>query len=785
MTDASGSTPRRVARGVVARVGEARVLVVVSCALLAVPLYDVVDDVVADGTTLASTLVENALFLLLTIGFVVASFRLARSDWREEHVSLVARWSLFGTVSVTLVYLVVLGIQIGVQGRYKPLVIAADGVVVGGLVTFVAGLYHARGRRAAEAARVERDRAEALFDNAGDAMLAVKFVDGEPVVQRANRSFRETFDTGERELSDTRVGEVLDDRVVARAAGDRVSGYENRLDGVAGESTTTDGGTAADGASDVTVGGESDHGRPAESENGDDGPTSVHDLPPFAGDPEAETELRVSTPDGVDDFLVDFVPVTSVDPEPGVGVSDAVVAAETSGRPPGSAADERAAGDERESSEGYLVFTDIGEQKERARQFDALAEGVAALFDAREPVAVADAVRNVLTELFDDAVVGVWAFDPDDEVFRPVTATAESSSGEPVVSSVPVVDTAHDGSGGAVDDEGRRESPLSGEERGTATADDDGVGELAGGRGPRFRPVDDGITLDTDELAAALADRGTPPAETVTRRLGGSHRLVVARTEAELEPAHRHVVDLLANNADAAIERAERETELERRADQLEFVNSLIRHDVQNAMTVVRSRGEVLAETLDGREESYAETVVDRSETVIDLVDRFRALLDALADERGESVEPVHLEEPLTERVENLRARHRNVSVEVTGETDVTVAADEMVGNVIGNVLDNAVDHHDGDEPSVTVSVTPRDQTVAVRIADDGPGIPDEEKEAVFRRGNRGLKDADIGSGFGLFFVDAMLERYGGDASVEDNEMGGTTVVLRFQRPDE
>lgn len=773
MADASGSTPRRVARGVVARVGEARVLVVVSCALLAVPVYDVVDDVVADGTTLASTLVENALFLLLATGFVVASLRLARSDWRDEHVSLVARWALFGTASVTLVYAVVLGIQIGVQGRYKPLVIAADGVVVGGLVTFVAGLYHARSRRAAAAARVERDRAEALFDNAGDAMLAVEFVDGEPVVRRANRSFREAFDTGEGELSDTPVGDVLDDRVVARAAGDRVSGYENRLGGVAGDRTTADGGTVSAGETDDWTASEAA-----------DGPTSVHDLPPFEGDPEAETELRVSTPDGVDDFLVDFVPVTSVDPDPGVGVSDASTGEEPSDWRAAEATQSAAAGDDADPSEGYLVFTDIGEQKERARQFDALAEGVAALFDAREPVAVADAVRNVLTELFDDAVVGVWAFDPEDEVFRPITATAESSSGEPAVSSVPAVDTAHDGSGGTVDDDGRTESPLEDDERGTATADDDGVGELAGGRGPRFRPVDDGITLDTDELAAALADRGTPPAETVTRRLGGSHRLVVARTEAELEPAHRHVVDLLANNADAAIERAERETELERRADQLEFVNSLIRHDVQNAMTVVRSRGEVLAETLDGREGSYAETVVDRSETVIDLVDRFRALLDALADERGESVGAVGLAEPLTERVENLRARHRNVSVEVTGDPDVTVAADEMVGNVIGNVLDNAVDHHDGDEPSVTVSVTPRDQTVAVRIADDGPGIPDEEKEAVFRRGNRGLKDADIGSGFGLFFVDAMLDRYGGDASVADNEMGGTTIVLRFQRPD-
>jgi signal transduction histidine kinase len=60
------------------------------------------------------------------------------------------------------------------------------------------------------------------------------------------------------------------------------------------------------------------------------------------------------------------------------------------------------------------------------------------------------------------------------------------------------------------------------------------------------------------------------------------------------------------------------------------------------------------------------------------------------------------------------------------------------------------------------------DATVArVRIADTGSGIPDDQKEAVFRRGEIGHAKA-TGSGFGLFFVDSMVEAYGGRVWVED-----------------
>jgi len=71
-----------------------------------------------------------------------------------------------------------------------------------------------------------------------------------------------------------------------------------------------------------------------------------------------------------------------------------------------------------------------------------------------------------------------------------------------------------------------------------------------------------------------------------------------------------------------------------------------------------------------------------------------------------------------------------------------------MPAAVSGNLLGNTVYHNDADEPLVRVSATTTHGTVTVGVADNGPGIPDDRKASVFRRGN-----STSGGGFGLFFV--------------------------------
>ena len=113
-------------------------------------------------------------------------------------------------------------------------------------------------------------------------------------------------------------------------------------------------------------------------------------------------------------------------------------------------------------------------------------------------------------------------------------------------------------------------------------------------------------------------------------------------------------------------------------------------------------------------------------------------------------------------------------------ENGLTVAGNELLGEVVENVLLNAIEHHDREAPSLDVRARRSDGTVRVEIEDDGPGISEEMKTKVF---DRNVTSETTGSiGFGLYFVSVMMDRYGGSMWFEDAEPRGTVAVLTFPR---
>jgi len=94
------------------------------------------------------------------------------------------------------------------------------------------------------------------------------------------------------------------------------------------------------------------------------------------------------------------------------------------------------------------------------------------------------------------------------------------------------------------------------------------------------------------------------------------------------------------------------------------------------------------------------------------------------------------------------------------------VSADELLDAVFRNLLKNAIQHNRQETPGIWVSVDCLDETVEIRIADNGLGVDDAHKETIFGKGKQGL-DSD-GTGIGLYLVQSLVDRYGGDVWVED-----------------
>lgn len=216
-----------------------------------------------------------------------------------------------------------------------------------------------------------------------------------------------------------------------------------------------------------------------------------------------------------------------------------------------------------------------------------------------------------------------------------------------------------------------------------------------------------------------------------------------------------------------------RQRELERARDGLRFLNRSLRHNVLNSINVIDGYADRLAEHCDSESASrYVGTIRERAERITTLVRNTRVLVRRIGDHRR--IEPTCATHVLETEIERLRSVSPDAEITAELEDDVYVRGDELLASVFENVLTNVIEHAREGTPRLEISLTSKDGTATVRVADEGPGIPDDEKETVFEPGTYG--DA----GLGLYLVDALVTDYGGDVRLEDNDPQGTVVTIEL-----
>jgi PAS domain S-box-containing protein len=251
-------------------------------------------------------------------------------------------------------------------------------------------------------------------------------------------------------------------------------------------------------------------------------------------------------------------------------------------------------------------------------------------------------------------------------------------------------------------------------------------------------------------------------------------RLSAVRFDGEL----RKVVATVRDISD----RVERERQLAERTEQLEVLNRVVRHDIRNDMTVVLAWLEAL-EAHVGEDGADALDRIERaSEHVVELTEIARDHVDVVVGDGEIEPEPTDLTDALETELEKHRESYPNATFEIEGGVpDTRVAADGMLPSVFRNLLNNAVQHNDGPSPTVSVAAERDDDVVRVRVTDDGPGVPDAQKETIFGKGEKGLDSP--GSGIGLYLVYSLVEGYGGDVWVEDRADGESGAVFVVELP--
>ncbi|MUV86382.1 PAS domain S-box protein [Natronomonas sp. CBA1123] len=221
----------------------------------------------------------------------------------------------------------------------------------------------------------------------------------------------------------------------------------------------------------------------------------------------------------------------------------------------------------------------------------------------------------------------------------------------------------------------------------------------------------------------------------------------------------------------------------DRKADQrrIEMLNRVLRHNLRNTIGVVQGYLDLLRDGADGETLEYIDSASDAAEQIAAITENVRDIERTFdADRRDIDYQAIDLMSVLDEAIE--RANTENT--EATFRTDVdgvTVYDDDLLQKAIAELVENAA-LHAGDAPIVTVRASADDEAVTIRIEDDGPGVPERERQVV--SGKQGITQLDHSRGLGLWLAHYVVESLDGSLSFDDDH-DGAAVVLELPRPED
>ncbi len=320
----------------------------------------------------------------------------------------------------------------------------------------------------------------------------------------------------------------------------------------------------------------------------------------------------------------------------------------------------------------------------------------------------------------------------------------------------------------------------------------DGEPEVVHSTNPRLSPGGEPgdvarRALETSETVVATGeDAGMTPDSDVTATLavpaqvGGEIRAILVTRSTSVDSfgeEYSRPLEILASHAATAIsnirsrERLERaRQDLETRKEMIEMYDRLLRHDLGNDLQVIAGFADAVASEVDGQTEEYVGKIQRAAESSADLIERVGNLVSTL--ESQEEPEPRDLRPILEETVTEVEGNYPDLTVSYDPSTfEYRVYSGDLLDSVFTNIISNAAVHNDQPvEVTITVEET-GDNGVLLRFADDGSGVPEAVREEIFEMGAKGPDSA--GTGFGLGFVRALTESYGGDVTVGDSDQGG------------
>ncbi len=219
-------------------------------------------------------------------------------------------------------------------------------------------------------------------------------------------------------------------------------------------------------------------------------------------------------------------------------------------------------------------------------------------------------------------------------------------------------------------------------------------------------------------------------------------------------------------------------------AEMEQFVYT-VSHDLKSPLVTMGAFLDILKEDLAKGDAASAEDAMRR---VSNACARMQTLINDLLELSrvgtvDATITPIPLNELVSMVVEASAKQLTAAGIDVACEASLPTVNGERdhLYQVFENLLANATKYAASvPSPRVVISSENRELEFLVKVSDNGPGIPPEHRERVFKLFHRLHPRTTSGTGVGLAIVARVMERHGGRAWVEDAPAGGACFVLAF-----
>ena len=277
--------------------------------------------------------------------------------------------------------------------------------------------------------------------------------------------------------------------------------------------------------------------------------------------------------------------------------------------------------------------------------------------------------------------------------------------------------------------------------------------------------------------AAAVAEPGIATVSYRVRRNDGSY--------VWLETALRVLHDPV-TQAPSEVLTASRDISERKRVDGIrQDLVAMLSHDLKNSLSAVLGFAEILRDLPpdEPQRDEFLARIEANAHSALSLVTNFVDASQIQSGSLAPRLEPVFLNETIERVLRNQERRARVKQIRLEAHLDrsdpVALLDPRLIDRVVASLVNNAI-KFSPTKSSIRVETAVQNGSVVVRIRDQGPGIPEDQRPKLFQRFNEMESQRADSSGLGLFIVQALVDAQGGTVGAEFPPEGGTVFEIAF-----